>query len=296
MNIKKDGKKKIIVEFDSIDDVIEHLKSELRPDGHSVHYDSPSFCKYSWLEAMSYLENGWLEGISRMDAVMHDIEGQGDGIETYIKYDVSGDFLNIGRFMSGEPECCGQFKKRKTKTGDINIMVNVSAHAHVKQEVMINRGAAIQSLVDRLLDTHFVNLQFVERINNICQFDEFTIIVNCDTRNFYSREAIAFMTGNPAFLRRICFALNEIHCKKDNCEGYGQPSDIPANDRKNIDLYFASFRSSDEQKRWRTPQDCKNSIEKIISEVTGKEPNDYNGGYIPPPKRETPFAGRYGNR
>ena len=296
MNIKKDGKKKITIEFDSIDDVVEHLRSDLRPKGYSVEYDNQSFCKYSWDEAMNFLENGWIEGISKMDAVMHDIEGQGEGFETYIKYDVTGDFLNVGRFMAGEPECCGQFKKRKTKTGDINLMVNISAHAHVNQETMINRGAAIQSLVDNLMDTHFVNLQFVEHTRDICEFKEFTIIINCDTRNFYSREAIAFMTGNPAFLRRICFAIDEIHCKKDKCGGYGIPDDIPTDERKDIDLYFGALRG-DEERKWQTPQICKENVNKLIAEVTGREPEDNNGGYIPPsPGRVQPLAGRYGNR
>jgi hypothetical protein len=230
-----------------------------------------------------------------MDAIIKEIEGSGDGEQSFIKYDVFGDFFNVGRFMSGEPECCGRFLKRKTKNQEINIMVNISAPAYLDQNIMINRGAAIQALVDKLLDTHYVNLQFVEYVRGIGGYD-MTITVNCDTRNFYSREAVAFMTGNPAFLRRICFVVNEIALKSDNLNrsGYGRPRDILEKDRKNIDLYFPGFVGGREEDKWQSVGSSRKSIQKIIDEYQEKDQEDTDSPYTPPAlERKPAVAGVY---
>lgn len=288
--------RKIKIEFDSIEDLSYYIKENAMPDSHGKTYDRPSFCAHSYAEAEHMLDNGWLDGISQMDVITRELEGSGEGEQTYIKYDVFGDFLNVGRFLSGEPECCGRFLTRKTKNGEVNILVNITAPNFTPQQTTINRGAAIQALVNKLLDNYYVNLQFIEVTKNIMQFKEMQIIVNVDTNNFYSREAIAFLAGNPAFLRRICFVVNEALCHKSNCDNYGRPADIQEKDRQNIDLYFPSFTSYEERDKWQTTESSKKAVKKIIQDYSSKS-EDREPDYIPPPpKRVDPLSGKYADR
>lgn len=285
----------IEIEFDGIEDLISYLRANLRPGSKSLNEDNYEFCKWTYREAIKLLEEGWIDGITQMDVLTQEIECSGDHEQVYIKYDTHGDFFNVGRFLSGEPECCGQFKKRQIKNSEVNIMCHITASGGVSQESMIKRGAVIQALIDKLHDTHYVNLQLIEYTTGCMNYD-IKMILNVDTRNFYSREAIAFCVGNPAFLRKICFAVDEILVGADNCHGYGHVKDVPERERKGVDVYFPPI-SYDNQDQYSTIESSKAFIEQIISDLNGKEtaerePAYDTTNYTRPPAVSGAYSGR----
>lgn len=296
--IKKRKGKDILIEFDSLDDLAGYLSDNknIMPESHSITYgERESFCKYSYNESINMLENGWIEGISKIDAITQEIEGHGEGEISYIKYDVFGDFLNVGRYLSGEPACAGRFLKRKTKNGEVNILVDCTTPATTNQEYIINRGAAIQAVIDKLLENHYVNLQFMFNAKGLIEGHTLQVIVNCDTRNFYSREAVAFCTSNPAFLRRIFFRLEELLLNSDSCGGYGQTIDLTDSEIKarNIDIYFKSLSDSS---KFNSTDAARQEVNRILKEYAPSQDKPEEYSYTPPVKRVAPVAGAYSTR
>lgn len=294
----KNQKTNILIEFDSLDDLAGYLSENknIRPESHSITYsERSSFCKYSWSESINMLENGWLEGISKIDAITQEIEGHGEGETSYIKYDVFGDFLNVGRYLSGEPECAGRFLKRKTKNGEVNILVDCTTPATTDQDYIINRGASIQAVIDKLLENHYVNLQFMFNAQEIVGGHTLQVIVNCDTRNYYSRETVAFCTSNPAFLRRIFFRIEELLLDRDECGGCGQTIDLTEAEVKarNIDIYFKSLSDTS---KFASTDAARREVNRILQEYapTQDKPEEYS--YTPPAPRTKPISGVYSSR
>ena len=297
MKRTKQGKN-ITVEFESIDDLSVYLRENIRPGSYTRQKPASDWCNWTYDEALVLLENGWIDGISQMDVMARQIEGQGEGEQVYVKYDVYGDFFNVGRFMSGEPECCGQFRKRKVKQGEVNVLVNVTAYGYAPAQILINRGAAIQALIDKLLETHYVNLQFIESARDCMGYDV-TSTVNVDTRNHYSREAIAFLCGNPAYLRKIIFIVDEVETGNDDCMGHGCCKALTDEQLKGIDIYFPEINSSTEESKWETVESCKENVEKAVQKIAGNSENSENTGntrYELPPPPKPAVSGVYGSR
>jgi hypothetical protein len=66
-------------------------------------------------------------------------------------FDVSGDAVDVGRFLSHEPEC--MFAQQVSEERSISVLVNISASAGAKAECLFNRGVAVAALVRAIQST-----------------------------------------------------------------------------------------------------------------------------------------------
>jgi len=264
---KKANAKLHKIEFDDYQDILNYLADYDNPNSNAQTYDQPEFCKFSFDQALEMLKSGWPEGVKEVADITETITDKiTRDAATTVSYDVTGDFLDVGTYLTGQPECWGLMETIEGPKNEIDIIVNVTYSYSVKQETIYNRGAAITALIDQLQKTHFVNVKFVQRVDDSGSFNgkDFELTFNVNTKNDYSRDLIAFYAANSSFLRRLIFAIEEKYCKRDRCGSYGcivKPDGI---DAKNT-VYFKEV-TNDSQ--WNTPETAAAEVKKLIEEYS----------------------------
>ncbi len=136
-----------------------------------------------------------------------------------VTFDVTGDYLDIGKFMEGSPECFGVAHNGNPNNLTVNLLMNVSASAYVSREAITAKQARLLRLVD-----------WLENQNVRCRITAFESthtahaeIVIKDYDEMVDLNDVA-VVGHTDFLRRICFLLSEQ--SETWSSGYGHPSDF----------------------------------------------------------------------
>jgi len=212
-----------IIEFDGHQDVLDYLATypEEFESYSGSHCDlSPTnFHPWSWNETIQFMQTGWPEGVADVNILAESIRTRIDeNVDQYnISFDVTGDFIDMGRFVDGTPECCGLITLEPMPQESINIVVNIGANAGVSAESMKTRGGALVALIDNLQKKYFVNLQLVNNTERDNQGHEYNtrLIFNVNMQNEYSRDLLAFYLSNICMLRRVCFAIREMFMNAD---------------------------------------------------------------------------------
>lgn len=96
---------------------------------------------------------GWAEGRAMIEAVKVEIDGKlGVHTKQYVpQYDVSGAYVDVGRFCEGVPECMLTFEEQETpQAGFVWIHVSTGVSGGVSSREIQLHGAAVGALVDAL--------------------------------------------------------------------------------------------------------------------------------------------------
>jgi len=220
-------------------ELTEFAKAYNRENSHARNYDEPDFCKLDWQKSVELLERGWPEGSRKIETKVGQIltalgDREGFGIER----DITGDYLDVADFLSGEPECFHKIVLQERPEQEVEVHVNISYSCGVKKECVFNRGAVITAVLDELRKHYFVRVVVHmggRDFSGSQKWDNIDFRIHFDTSNLYSRSFFAFMCANEAVLRRLDFSLVEHYEDKDYISGYGMPfsftkkTDIPEN-------------------------------------------------------------------
>jgi hypothetical protein len=142
-----------LIRFGSFDEWIESLPAE--PLGSAGKYVSEWTGNVDYAGALNLAMNGWDEIRPRVDSMMDSIrERISDRTASVydMTYDVAGAFVDVGAFLSGEPECMIDPRPRPERQGGkvIRIHYNTGALAVVGGQTMMDRGVAVLALIDAL--------------------------------------------------------------------------------------------------------------------------------------------------
>lgn len=136
-----------------------------------------------------------------------------------VTFDVTGDYLDIGKFLEGAPECFGVAHNGNPSNLTVNLIMNVSASATVQSEAIIAKQKRLLRLVD-----------WLENQNVRCRITAFESthtahveIVLKDYDEMVDLNDIA-VVGHSDFLRRVCFLVSEQ--SETWSSGYGHPADF----------------------------------------------------------------------
>ncbi len=149
-------------QFDTVEQWIEFLKSDLPEENSKLRNASEeqdaasrTFTKTGSLEeAIKLAEEGWPEGIERVEQLSVSLSE--DLVKILhvpeVTYDVTGDQLDVGRFVNDEPE---DFMRLTSAEIDLepkilHLIFNCCASGSVGTGTMMRKGAAVVSLVDAL--------------------------------------------------------------------------------------------------------------------------------------------------
>lgn len=143
------------VEYTSVADLVRDAKKNRDPNKCAFQEGDSQWYGSSFERAVERSVIGWPKGRNRVLELRAEIE---DFIKETINaaahdthYDVSGNWVDVGRYMNGEPECFGSEWQQESSTIQervAKIIVNVSALADVNKDAIFSAGAAAVAAID----------------------------------------------------------------------------------------------------------------------------------------------------
>jgi hypothetical protein len=165
---------------------------------------------------------GWAEGAAEalslrasIDAAVREIVCARQAAYTY---DLTGDSVDVGRFLSGEPECfVTQTDNGESSNGKVvRLVANLAASGSVSSKSLFARGAVILAAVDIIEACgHRVELHIAHGSSNSHEtFQQFALIKSASQPLDVDR--LAFCLCHAACLRRLAFSVMEQHGQMPN--------------------------------------------------------------------------------
>lgn len=203
------------INFSSFEDFLKASRKNARED-ESSHTGSPQFTgTRSYNEAVELARKGWPEGRNAMEMVRSEISTKiYQKIQKQEVYrDVAGAYVDVGAFLSGEPENMMEFHEvEKPGPRVVKLAIKGNYNCNLSKEKVNWWGVAVLALIDSLeyAGTR-VEIDWVASIYN--HKDQHTrSVTRCNIKQ--SDEALdvdrlAFMLGHPSMLRRLWFGVAE---------------------------------------------------------------------------------------
>lgn len=121
-----------------------------------------------------------------------------------VDYDVTGDYIDMGRYMEGVPESVGTMHNGNARNRRVNIMIDLGQWWGLKPDVIIHRGERILRLVDAL-EAGGVRTRLVGVESNECSHTEVVLKRHEEPLTISDLAVVS----HPEFLRRVIFRINE---------------------------------------------------------------------------------------
>lgn len=196
----------LICRFEGVDNMFDFMEKNMpnpQRDGHSSNTDRDTFNAFStYEEAMDTFRNK-PETVVKFDAAELRIKDDSE-VGSRVEYEVTGDYIDMGRYMEGVPETMGQMHAGNARNRRVNIMIDLNQIWSVKPEEIIHRGERILRLVDAL-EAGGIRSQIIGYESNECGHTEI-VLKRHDEPLTISDLAVV---SHSEFLRRIIFRVNE---------------------------------------------------------------------------------------
>lgn len=232
-------------------------------DGESREERDSGFCPYSWDESIAALDRGW----DGTDGVVEKVEalalGLKEGLGLDYRWDVVGQMVDVGTFVTGNPECWLEADPIETPKETISIKVNCSTPGSTSAKSIEHRGAVITALIDALYSKYFIDITFEITGGSVCGEKDIQAIFKLNTKNGYSRNMVAFYAAHPALLRRFFFATCEIELERNSCGGYGSSTEVS---KKGVDIVFPELKHG-ETSKYETIESSQKELKRILKKV-----------------------------
>lgn len=220
--------------FNSFGDFYNYAKDNAEPkSSNKPERDDWSGGTKSLVAACDLARNGWTEIRPEVDELLNELtERLADKLDNLYKpqYDFGGAYVDMGRFVEGDPECMVTFQAvpEGAMGRVIKIAVAGTASHHIDQEWIKKRGIAIISLVDTINKLGFgVELWWDSTIQHTGRHS--TAVKLHDSADTLDINSVMFGLAHPAMLRRLTFSVQEqsSNATQQNVGGgYGVPSDM----------------------------------------------------------------------
>lgn len=229
-------------------------------DASFEHRDSDSWVQFSTYDEsikMMRTHPERFRGFDESDIKIYDEESVGNSIS----FDKVGDYIDIGRYLEGTPDCFGVMQGGRFERRFCSIVVNISASCNVSKETIDMKAKRTLRLVD-LLEMNGVRCE-VGLLSTTGQVHCEIIAKNYRDPLDINELAIGL---SPDFFRWAIFRLTE-HSKKCSA-GYGHPNSSTLDRWTDADadntIYIDSLRSNPDKEYIDKKYD---DIEKLIKEI-----------------------------
>lgn len=236
----------IIQDFANVSEWITFIKDSPAKRGASNQRKEYGFNETNSLkEAITLAEQGWPEGMEKVHKLSVRISEELVKIlhVPEVIYDVTGDQLDIGRHIAGEPDEFMSFVPAEIEQHPkvLHVVASIGAISGVSASSMIERGAAVVAMIDAL-ESHGkrVILDCVSPITRLSGLDLTRIRVK-EADAPLQLANLVFLLAHPDSLRRLVFACREQACGARTCEikGYGSSRDLTGDETG--DIYIKSL-------------------------------------------------------
>lgn len=200
-----------LIRFDSFDQWIDSLPEFPTGSAARVSYDGGWHGTATYEDAIRLAKNGWTGIRPTVDAMMEKIRDRiaDRTANTYeMIWDVCGSFVDVGAFLSGEPECMIDPRPTPTRQGGkvIRIHYNTGGLGGATAECMTARGVAVLALIDALT---MLGASTEITVETSAKYNDRTITVLGRVKEAHEPldvNRLTFILGNPAMHRRINWA------------------------------------------------------------------------------------------
>lgn len=260
----------------SIDQVLtmEQFREEIhKPSLHesmdlSAREDSGGFSNTkTYSEAIHLLENGWPEGLKQVDFLSsraRDAQPQ-SSFDFSPYHDVHGSTVDMGRYLSGDPECMIDYRiEKQAKCGRVvRVVVNAACSASMSSIDYYRRGVAALKIIDAF-ETAGYRCEVVAGTVSKCPQHWFSAQVTVkDPDQPLDMDRLAFFLAHPAMERRLFFRLHER--LPFVLPAYGQPAPFP---RKPGEIHINEMHSD----QLKTPEAITRFVETTLAEYLEPAP------------------------
>lgn len=225
----------------------------------------------SLAESVELCQHGWQAVRPDVDKLLGVLEERlTDAFGSYFvtEYQTSGAVVDMGRFVTGEPECMLEFvQEPQARMGRVvKIVVNASCSWNIDQQLILNRGVAILALIDTIHKMGVgIELWWEESASAAIHFTN--LIKLHDSSEPMDIDAIMFALANPDMLRRLQFSVQEQHPLANKMgvgAGYGSPQDLWSVRHKftDYDVVVEKLQNANDEL-------ASNPLEWVMSTITG---------------------------
>lgn len=275
--LKHNGKNWRIDTCDQLEDLLVHASGPATGWGRgrlSVEscFNGADIQTDSLDEAFGLARFGWPKGRKKLsDNLDAASMVQTNSTHRALGLDVGGAYPDVQEAIAGNPACMVASGLEQSATKPIfRFVVNVALGAMMNGDVMVRRGAAILSWIDRLeaegarCEVVLFYGQSRERETETDRWNVACTVKRADEPMDVDRLAFALL--HPSMTRRIIFAAQEQY-KDLQWRGYGMPSDDMHPDLMvKHSVFFRRLLGSEEC--WRTPAAAVAEVERAIKEAT----------------------------
>ena len=180
--------------------------------------------------------DGWTAALPEIDATR--IQGDGAGRDFEIVYDVSGADVDMGRLMSGEPDCMSEALLTAPRSPVVSVLVPFGFNCNVDESAMRKRGAVVAAVLEWSRATGVTVEVWAVKAGSSggknAQRYAYSVFVG-DSRGAYNPAVVAYAVGHPTMLRRLSFGVQDgestaMQKALGSCRGMSVPitiDDIP---------------------------------------------------------------------
>lgn len=185
-----------------------------RDTGRDIHFGSPTF-----EAAVALAKTGWADGAARVAEIRATLDShlqtaKSAAVQSFA-WDVVGDFVDVGRALSGEPEAFGSTSDYEAgRCGSqrvVKLYANLGVSAAVKPDAIFARGAVVLAAVD-LLESLGVRVELwaakatIKRTGG--ETHQVEVLVKAANQPV-DVDRLAFILCSPACLRRLYWSHQE---------------------------------------------------------------------------------------
>ena len=204
----------------TLSDFLNHVKTAYptaqKGKSSSERKGSGDFYHFNTFEEAEdvYMNRPW--EVVKFSPVDHSLVSPTDaGKDVY--YDVTGDYLDVGRFLDGEPEHFGNAYLGNPRGLFITIYASANAACYITEGALVRKQQRIVAMID-WLEANNIRTRLVAINDNECGYFEVVLKDFQDQVNL-NPIAVAF---HPDYLRRIVFRAKEY----SNTWNYGYGTSI----------------------------------------------------------------------
>jgi hypothetical protein len=228
--IKHGRVRTMFMDYESIDDVLEHLDRPNIDGGNSSRSGSES---ESWDLGLGYegaidaYTGGWAEGARKAEELAERVIPRPIGKRTTLSRGVTGMFPNVGAYLAGDPKSMYMVSKKTVRSRPfVHLYLPIGYLAQVEAETAFNRGCAMVAVVDAL---EMAGCRVRVTLMRNTDLHNGRLTVRFEVKDYGDRldiDQLIFTAAHPAYYRRLIFALQERSEHHDvRHGGYGSSCD-----------------------------------------------------------------------
>jgi hypothetical protein len=209
------GKSNVVLDkFDSFGDMLAYANAN--PRKQQSDKGDKSFCETAnYAEAHNLAVEGWHAVRPEVERIMSQLSEQIDSrldMVSELEYATSGGAVDVGRWLTGEPECMYSFVPMPNERMGrvVKIFIDYGASASFSAEFIRQRGIVLCALVDALQKMRVACEVWGETAVTFGNKIHTTVVKLHDATAQMDIDELMFALANPSMLRRITFSVREL--------------------------------------------------------------------------------------